>query len=213
MVFSVALLTLAPNSSAIQFNTAQLLQHMLKSFGPNGQSILQSWFDLLAKEQQATQHKQLIAVNQFWNQAVMATSDATAWGQVDYWATPLESLGRRAGDCEDYVIGKYFSLLRLGVAEHKLRLIYVRARIGGMYSTDSVAHMVLGYYDSPGAEPLILDNLLSDILPSGQRPDLTPVFSFNGQGIYVQGAKPTPTSRITRWRDLLSRMQQEGFQP
>ena len=135
------------------------------------------------------------------------------WSQPDYWATPLETLGKGAGDCEDYVIGKYFSLLRLGVAVEKLRLIYVRARLGGAGSTQSIAHMVLGYYETPAAEPLVLDSLLDNIMPASQRKDLTPVFSFNAQGVYVAGAQPASVDRITRWRDLLARMKQEGFLP
>jgi predicted transglutaminase-like cysteine proteinase len=148
-------------------------------------------------------------VNQFWDQALMESEDITVWGRVDYWATPLESLAKGAGDCEDYVIGKYFSLLYLGVAPEKLRLVYVRARVGGQ----NIAHMVLGYYPQPMAEPLVLDSLVDRIQPAHLRPDLTPVFSFNAEGIYIPGGKQSSVDRIGRWRDLLSKMQAEGFQP
>jgi hypothetical protein len=67
------------------------------------------------------------------------------------------------------------------VAVEKLRLIYVRARLGGAGSTQSIAHMVLGYYETPAAEPLVLDSLLDNIMPASQRKDLTPVFSFNAR--------------------------------
>ena len=157
--------------------------------------------------------QQLLAVNEFWNRAVVQTEDSMLWAQPDYWATPLETLGKGAGDCEDYVIGKYFSLLRLGVPGEKLRLIYVRARMGGAGSTQSIAHMVLGYYETPMAEPLVLDSMVDFLLLSSQRKDLTPVFSFNAQGVYVAGAQPSSVDRITRWRDLLTRMKQEGFLP
>jgi hypothetical protein len=73
--------------------------------------------------------------------------------------------------------------------------------------------MVLGYYETPAAEPLVLDSLLDNIMPASQRKDLTPVFSFNAQGVYVAGAQTTSVDRITRWRDLLARMKQEGFLP
>src|SRR5690606_26911116 len=97
------------------------------------------------------------------------------WRQADYWATPLETLAKRAGDCEDFVIAKYFSLINIGVAPEKLRLIYVRARVGGMGSSQSIAHMVLGYYATPHADPLVLDNLVGTIAPASQRRDLSPV--------------------------------------
>ena len=113
------------------------------------------------------------------------------------------------GDCEDYVIGKYFSLIHAGMPSEKLRLIYVRAQVGGR----SIAHMVLGYYSQPNAEPLLLDNLTSSIRPASQRPDLTPVFSFNSQGVYVAGAAPASVDSIGNWRGLLMKMRNEGFRP
>ena len=45
----------------------------------------------------------------------------------DYWASPLETLDKGRGDCEDYAIAKYFSLLAAGVPVARLRLVYVRA--------------------------------------------------------------------------------------
>ena len=95
------------------------------------------------------------------------------------------------------------------MAPEKLRFVYVRARIG----SQSIAHMVLGYYPQPQAEPLVLDSLIDRIQPAHNRPDLTPVFSFNAQGVYVPGGRRSSVDGIGRWRDLLSRMRSEGFQP
>ena len=36
----------------------------------------------------------------------------------------------------------------------------------------------------PGAEPLILDNLITEVRPASRRPDLVPVFSFNSEGLW-----------------------------
>ena len=95
----------------------------------------------------------------------------------------------------------------------KLRLIYVYARTGSGAAAPKQAHMVLAFYATPEAEPLVLDSMVDFLLPSSQRKDLTPVFSFNAQGVYVAGAQPSSVDRITRWRDLLTRMKQEGFLP
>lgn len=46
----------------------------------------------------------------------------------------------------------------MGVPANKLRFIYVRARVGGPASSSQIAHMVLGYYETPNAVPLVLDN-------------------------------------------------------
>ena len=87
------------------------------------------------------------------------------------------------GDCEDFAIAKYFSLLAVGVPASQLRLVYVRLQLGAP-GGPSQAHMVLAYYASAQAEPLILDNLITDIRPASRRPDLTPVFSFNSDGLW-----------------------------
>ncbi len=121
----------------------------------------------------------------------------------------MQALQRGAADCEDYAIAKYFSLRQLGVPSHKLRITYVKAlRL-------NQAHMVLTYYPSPGAEPLVLDNLIDAIRPAGQRNDLKPVYAFNAEGLWVpgpQGGKQVGDSkRLSRWQDLLKKMQAEGF--
>ncbi|AXR05549.1 hypothetical protein D0Y50_03670 [Salinimonas sediminis] len=74
--------------------------------------------------------------------------------------------------------------------------------------------MVLGYYANPTSEPLILDSLISDVLPAGQRTDLTPVFSFNSEGIWSPGGAESvgsPTARLSRWRNLLQKLTAEGI--
>ena len=34
-------------------------------------------------------------------------------------------MGTGGGDCEDYAIAKYFSLIKLGIPDEKLRITYV----------------------------------------------------------------------------------------
>ena len=156
----------------------------------------------------------LQAVNQFFNRRIVFRDDLDVWGQADYWASPLETLSKGQGDCEDFAIAKYFSLTNLGVPVARLRLVYVRAQIGGPDGAVQ-AHMVLAYYSKPGAEPLILDNLITELRPASRRPDLAPVFSFNGEGLWqgVGGAAAgDPTARLSRWREVLAKARAEGFQ-
>jgi hypothetical protein len=76
------------------------------------------------------------------------------------------------------------------------------------------AHMVLAYYAAPGADPAVLDNLVTGVLPAAQRDDLTPVFSFNAEGMW-QGLGTQlagdPVERLSRWRDVLALARSEGF--
>src|SRR5699024_7454142 len=184
---------------ALQIDESQLRATAQREHGAQGVNNLEKWLDTLAVMQGEPEEKQLEEINRFWNQIAHPGEDIDIWGVEDYWASPLETLGKGAADCEDYVIGKYFSLIRLGVSPDKLRLVHVRAQVAG----SSIAHMVLGYYPQPDAEPLILDNLTGLIRPASQRPDLTPVFSFYSQGVYVSGAASRSVDNISRWRSLL----------
>ncbi|AFS36470.1 transglutaminase-like cysteine peptidase [Alteromonas macleodii] len=155
---------------------------------------------------------QLLGVNAFFDEHIQYATDDIVFKEKDYWATPSELFGHSRGDCEDYAIAKYVALLHLGIDSSKLRLIYVKAKIGRSRVTQ--AHMVLGYYDSPSSDPLVLDSLVSNVLPGSQRTDLIPVFSFNDSGIWQPGKTSqvsSSTSRLSRWRDVIERMKQEGI--
>jgi len=210
LLLAISLAQTRPPQSLLP-DAQRLQQTARQRYGAQGAQQVQAWLDMLARSRSLPEAEKIQAVNAFWNQAVYGAEDIDVWNQVDYWATPLESLGRRRGDCEDYVIGKYFSLVALGVPAEKLRFIYVKASMGGAGSRIQVAHMVLGYYSTPNAVPLVLDNLLTRIEPAGNRRDLTPVFSFNASGVYVQGKQASPVERIGRWNNLLLRMKREGF--
>jgi predicted transglutaminase-like cysteine proteinase len=183
--------------------------------GPNavaGARELQLAMKALAAQDETSR---LRAVNDFYNRRIAYRADSGNWGQVDYWASPLESLQRRAGDCEDYTIAKYFTLVALGVPQARLRMVYVRASVPSA-AGGPTPHMVLAYYAQPDAEPLVLDNLEPRILAAGARADLVPVFSFNAEGLW-QGvgsirANGDPLARLSRWREVYVRARQEGFQ-
>jgi predicted transglutaminase-like cysteine proteinase len=169
---------------------------------------------LLARAAELDDEARLAAINGFFNRRIVFAEDAEVWGEADHWASPVETLEKGRGDCEDYAIAKYFSLLATGMPAAKLRLVYVRAAIGGSGGL-AQAHMVLAYYAQPAAEPLILDNLVGEVRPASRRPDLTPVFSFNSEGLW-QGVGPTragdPVARLSRWREVLAKARAEGFQ-
>ncbi len=181
------------------------------TYGDSAQTRVERWVEHLDQLKGKSEDLQLRSVNTFWNTTVREAEDISLWKQEDYWATPLESLGRQAGDCEDFVIGKYFSLLYLGVPAEKLRVIYVSATINGPTGRKTISHMVLGYYPKPDADPLVLDNLNTEILPGSKRRDLKPVFSFNAQGIYVPGKANASADRLGRWSTLLARMREQGL--
>lgn len=174
--------------------------------GPARQRIL-AWDELLRSAVDLDEASRLDEVNRFFNRTVRFVDDIQTWQQNDYWATPIEMLVKGAGDCEDYSIAKYFTLRRLGVPSEKLRITYVKAL------NYNQAHMVLTYYASPTAEPLVLDNLINDIHPASQRSDLLPVYAFNAEGVYFPGSniRKSDSKRLSRWQDILKKMRAEGF--
>jgi len=179
-------------------------------YGTQATETVAAWRKLMVDSRALPDLEKLNKVNAFFNRRILYESDLAIWQQEDYWATPLEIMGRAAGDCEDFAIAKYITLQLLGVNNQNMRLIYVRAKVGA----SSVAHMVLGYYPQPSEEPLILDNLITSVRIASQRTDLSPVFSFNNEGLWAGGAATSsadPTARLSRWRDVLERMRQDGL--
>jgi len=153
--------------------------------------------------------KQLLEVNRFFNQFEYQ-EDHIHWGEQDYWATPSEFLGTQKGDCEDFVIAKYFALRALGVPDERLYLTYVKAL------KQNVAHMVLSYFPTPASIPQILDNYNPMILSANKRTDLLPVYSFNAKSLFLTNAsaglgKSLPTNKIknSKWKKLLADIQKE----
>lgn len=156
-------------------------------------------------------------VNEFFNRRIAFAEDLDAWGMPDYWASPLEVLVKGRGDCEDFAIAKYFVLRASGVPAQRLRLVYVRAQTAGRdgYPGLVIPHLVLAYYARPADDPLVLDNLVREVLPASRRSDLTPVFSFNSEGLWQGvsgGSAGDPLQRLSKWREVLARAIEEGFE-
>lgn len=187
----------------------ELLKKAETKYGTAARSLLVAWEDLIIQDASPTDQEKLEKVNDFFNRMEFV-DDSIHWGEKDYWATPIEFLGTQGGDCEDFSIAKYFTLKAMGVDEDKLNLTYVKAL------NYNVHHMVLTYYSTPDAEPLILDNLVPIIKPASQRSDLMPIYSFNGTGLWLakqrgRGKLAGSSSRLQRWQDLIQRMSEDNL--
>ncbi|ERS12037.1 hypothetical protein Q673_00085 [Marinobacter sp. EN3] len=189
--------------SALELSS-RLMTYVLEEFGEAAHQRLENWQRLHALAANAPTDRQLRLVNSFFNR-VTFVSDIRHWGQEDYWATPVELLTTNGGDCEDFSIAKYLTLRAMGVPDDQLRIIYVKAL------ELNQAHMVLAWYKTPGSDPLILDNLINDIKPASQRNDLEPVYSFNGEGLWLNrtsgdNARIGDARKLEHWRDLNERL-------
>lgn len=148
--------------------------------------------------------EKLKLVNDFFNRMKWA-EDKEIWNKKDYWATPIESLIKNSGDCEDFSIAKYFTLLAMDIPEEQLRVTYV-------ILDNHQGHMVLFYYPDKTSEPLVLDNMRKDISKKSNRPDIKYMFSFNDEGLWLKGnnnSVPDEKNIIKLWSQMIDRIKQE----
>lgn len=198
--------------TALGWDFERLQQLLTSRFGQNQVGLLREWQKIVSEGHKQPEQDKLKRVNDFFNRHIAFDDDMSVWGQSDYWATPIEVIGQGRGDCEDYSIAKYYSLLELGIPINKLRLVYVKATQSSQRTTVQIAHMVLAYYPTPTADPIILDNLNPNLVPASKRADLLPIFSFNGAGLWMGTGNTSSKSNLSRWQDLLARARAEGFQ-
>jgi len=193
--------------------SAALTEQLAKKFGARAPGRVSDWAKAAQKLKAAGYAGKLEAakgreadvlqdVNEAINDRVRGVEDRDLWRMEDYWATPAETIGIASGDCEDYALAKYYLLKELGVPQDRLRITYVRIlRRGGQ------AHMVLAYYATPDAEPLIMDNLDAFVQSASKRKDLEPVYGFNDDGLQLvktgQRGKP---AQIRAWLALQERL-------
>jgi predicted transglutaminase-like cysteine proteinase len=206
--FLLLVASIAVLAAEVGVITDAQIAKLAQQFGPVAKERLTGWKGILtsAKHKSLPERSKLALVNDFMNKTPFI-DDIVHWGKEDYWATPIEFLSTNGGDCEDFSIAKYFTLRALGVPDDKLRITYVKELV--QYRQ---AHMVLLYFASADAEPVVLDNINGTILPASTRTDLLPVYSFNGSILWLakeqrgRAEQVGSSDRIGHWRDLQARM-------
>ena len=111
------------------------------------------------------------------NNAIRWMSDATQWGQHDYWASANQTLQTGAGDMEDRAIVKMQALRALGFNPNDLWLTLARDAVGGPVTVLTVR--VGGRYfilDDTGGAPFLADT---------RRREFQPILSFGWSGTWV----------------------------
>lgn len=133
--------------------------------------------------------QQLSYVQAAVNKNIRWVSDATEWGQHDYWASAQETLAHGAGDQEDRAIVKMQALRALGFNNSDLFLTLARDRVGGPMS---VLLVRLGgrYYvlDDDSGPPFLVDE---------RRFEFQPVISFGYYGTWVH-TQSQPMARVAQ---------------
>lgn len=104
-------------------------------------------------------------------------SDATEWGQHDYWASARQTLAHRAGDAKNRTIVKFQALRALGFSNSDLFLTLARDRVGGPLTVLTVRSGGRYYVmDDTGSPPFLAES---------RRFELQPVMSFGMYGAWV----------------------------
>ncbi|POF31661.1 transglutaminase-like cysteine peptidase [Roseibium marinum] len=129
---------------------------------------------------------QIPKVNYMVNRVLAYRDDARLWQTGEYWASPVESLTRRAGDCEDYAILKYALLRDLGVEDQDMRIVVLRDTAARQH------HAVLSVRHE--GKWLILDNRFSRVRFERDLPHYQVLYSVNAAGQWSH--VPTPGSPV-----------------
>ncbi len=203
-IFIISVLLVQSASADKAYVEAQLLKRIVKKYKVFAKKRFFYQQKTLDRLKNKSEMEKLKGVNDFYNK-VRYVPDRKVYGKKDYWATPWQFLGKDKGDCEDYVIAKYFALLYLGVDAKKLFFTYVKSK------RFNASHMVLTYFKTPHAEPLVLDNYNLKIFPASKRKDLIPIYNFNGETLYKasskgNGKKVKSNKAHKKWGRLMKNM-------
>jgi predicted transglutaminase-like cysteine proteinase len=131
-----------------------------------------NWSAFLDSIRNQTPRAQLNSVNQ-WMNARPYVEDWTNWHVADYWETPGEFL-TRGGDCEDYAIAKYFSLVRLGFSPDDLRLVVIHDTKRNDFHAVLAARV--------DGTVWLLDNQIARVVPMDLVTEYAPIYSLNERG-------------------------------
>jgi predicted transglutaminase-like cysteine proteinase len=148
---------------------------------------------LIAPALRLTPQQQILYVQGAVFRRIRWMSDATQWGQHDYWASAAETLEHGAGDMEDRAIVKMQALHALGFPTRDLYLTMGRDKVGGPI-TVLIVRLGGRYY--------VLDDDNGAPYTTDRRPEFKPLMTFGFGGSWVHGYpalahKPVATRAVT----------------
>jgi len=121
--------------------------------GAEARQRLEKWERLINTCQNRSHTDKLRAVNEFFNHQIMARADQGTEKGCDYWQSPIETLVRGVGDCDDFAMAKYVSLRLLGIPSEQLRVASIKDP-----DFDN-RHALLFFFPQNEKDPWVLDNL------------------------------------------------------
>ena len=120
-------------------------------------------------------------------------SDATEWGEHDYWASASQTLAHGAGDAKNRAIVKFQALRALGFRNSDLFLTLARDSVGGPLTVVTVRTAGRYYImDDTGAPPFAAEQRRLEFQPQVS-------FGMYGAWVHLQSA-PFPQTTIASAR-------------
>jgi predicted transglutaminase-like cysteine proteinase len=132
-------------------------------------------------------------INRAINLAIRPMGDLEQYGEIDVWSSPLATLTRGAGDCEDYAIAKFVALQRAGIASDDLRIVIMRDTIRGEDHAVAAARL--------DGRWLTLDNRRMAMVEDADVRNYRPSFVIDRDGVRRYEEAPIPALRD---RNLMS---------
>jgi predicted transglutaminase-like cysteine proteinase len=143
-------------------------------------SHLPSMQRLIAPARGMSRDKQLGYIQAAVTRSIRWISDATEWGQHDYWASAAETLQHGAGDMEDRAIVKMQALKSLGFAARDLYLTMGRDKVGGPI-TVLLVRLGNRFY--------IIDDLGGAPIPADRREGFEPMVTLGHNSSWIHGRR------------------------
>ncbi len=160
----------------VQVSSERALYQQCDSGSSPCPTYLAQWRNKIKAVAASSENTKLAQINSWVNQHIRYTDDRVAFGKSDFWASPAQSLKGR-GDCEDYAIAKYVSLLSLGFSDSDMRIIVVND------TRKNLGHAVLSVRTSSGN--YILDNQNAAPMLDSQITYYAPVYSINASARWI----------------------------
>lgn len=133
------------------------------------------FLDIVEAAKRRTGRARLGEINRAVNLAIRPVSDLAQYGQIDVWASPLATLARGAGDCEDYAIAKFVALRRAGLASDDLRIVIMHDPVRGEDHAVAAARL--------DGRWLTLDNRHMAMVEDVQLLNYRPIFLIEAAGV------------------------------
>ncbi|WFU16381.1 transglutaminase-like cysteine peptidase [Bradyrhizobium sp. CB3481] len=133
------------------------------------------FLDIVGAARQRDGRARLGEINRTINLAIRPVNDIAQHGQIDVWTSPLATLERGGGDCEDYAIAKFVALRRAGLTSDDLRIVVLHDTIRGEDHAVAAARL--------DGRWLILDNRRMAMVADADVRNFRPTFVISERGV------------------------------